>query len=433
MKGGGHMISQKWILALRLLCATLMMACICCTVTAWIHPDLASNLRCLYVVLPILCCTLITRNSSSLFLFLGASTLMTAGTFLLSDAGAERVLFTECTIAICGTFLFGKAHHTECILLQPHGAALGLFIGMYLVGSTQQFSILCVLAHYFTIVFLLMLLLYSNLTNFQNFVQKNFQSAHLPFDRIRSVNRLLLTVTTIVTALILFAMPVSGFGGLASLLKKGLIFLLRPVFAFLSRFGADELPPVETEAPDFEMPLAPVPELEAGESSIVWELISRIFIVLCMACFLAGLFYLLRLFLKNYHSNSEKEEDKVEFLNRNIKTTSIKPEVANAVLPRRSSDPNIQIRRQYKKQILKNQPSTDGTDLLNRTNWKTRLGNWFHPSGTKLPKVSHTPSQLEEESGISDAFLHKLYEQARYSKQGCTPDDARAYQTHVNN
>ena len=238
--------SQKWIFPLRLCCATLVMTAICCTVTAWIHPTLASSLRCLYVCLPIWFCAQITRHSGRLLLFLAASAGMTALTFLLAAPGAEQIVFTGCTLVICGTFLFARARQTDCILLQPHGAVLLLFFGMYLIGKAQQFPILCLLAHYFTIVFLLLLFVYSNLSRFQDFMVKNSQSANVPFHRIRRINRLLLTVTTAIAALVLFAMPVSGSAGIASLLKQLLVFVLRPVFALLNHMGGEEAPPLET-------------------------------------------------------------------------------------------------------------------------------------------------------------------------------------------
>lgn len=408
-------MQKKLLILLQIFSGTLLIGSVAALVTCWIHLDFSSNLYCLYVVLPITLSWFITEKSDSILLFLLCGCLMIGATFLLSPKGAEQYLFSLITIIICGSFLFAKYRNRDCWLLKPHAGGLALFFCTYLFGSTQHFPYLCYLAHYFTIFYLLVLLVYTNQYRFSDFVQKNFQSAHLPYSRIRSINRLLITLITATTAIILFALPVSGMEGLLGIIKTLLVTILKPLFALL---GGSEPPPVEEETLPIEEagnPYDGLPQLE-GTASPIWSILSNILVAFCLICLAVGIVKLLIYFVKNYHKHISKDGDQIELIDQKIETVSAKEENLSESLSFRSSDPNIQIRRLYKKRILSQRKQTH-LSLIEKLKYR------LHPEKAALPVSSHTPSEIEADSGIADATLHRIYEQARYSKKGCNKED----------
>lgn len=437
---------QKQIIQLlQLLCAILVMSALCLAATFWIHTDFISNLHCLYVAVPVVLCKTISEKSKSIFFFLLCSVLMAAATFLLAAKGAEQYMFTFVTIVICSCFFISKSKQQECFLLHPSLAVIGVFFGVNLLGSTQGFPYLCIFAHYFTVIYLLAFLLYTNLYNFQDFVRKNFQSANLPYDRIHGINRLLITITTVIAAVVLFSIPASGMEGAAAFFKKLLSIIFRPLFMLLEGMQDNDLPPETApyipQAPDLGN-LA----LQPGESSAFWSVVSSIFVTLFFVVFFIGLIYLIRLFIKNYHREISKDEDVVEFINTDSRAVAMDREDRPNQLPFASNDPNVLIRRQYKKLILSRQKADSSQNDSFRSNhpllkdlppeevkltWRDRLTNLFRPGRLQLPDAAYTPAELETDCGIEDAMLHTLYEQARYSRNGCTAEDAQRLKKHL--
>ncbi len=429
-------MEKRFLVSLQIFCGTLITGGIAALATFWIHPDLASNLSCLFVIVPIVLCRLITNKSHSILLFLLSACLMTAAVFFLSGRGAEQYMYALVTLIICLSFLYGRYKKQDCWIMRPHIGGVALFFCMYVFGHTQGFPYLSYLAHYLTVFYLLGLLLYLNQYRFLDFVQKNFQSAHLPYSRICSINRLLMTILTVVTAVILFSIPVSGMGGLFSILKKLLVLLLRPIFALLEGSG-EELPPVET-AP-MELPEMPTGGMEplTGEAHPFWNVLSTLLIGACLFALVFGIVKLFIYFIKHYHKNISRDGDQVEFIDRFAEAVSAKPEVSDSRLPARSSDPNVQIRRLYKKRVLNQRKQAAQSHSVNSASTsllgvdtsqapKTllqRLQDRLRPEKAELPHTAHTPAQIESDSHVNDPLLHSIYEQARYSREGCTKED----------
>lgn len=431
-------MEKKFLVLLQLCCGTLITGGIAALATCWMHLDMISNLRCLYVVLPIILCWWITQKSDSILLFLLCGCIMTAGTFLLSADDSEQYMFPLITIVIWISFLVARYRHKNCWIMQPHLGAVAVFLGIYAFGSTQGFPYLCYVAHYFTCFYLLGMLLYTNQYRFLDFVQKNFQSANLPYTRICSINRLLITIVTVIAALILFALPVFGMEGLFGLIKKLLFSILRSLLALLE--GSP--PPPEEEVPLPEtpnMPASGVPQLEE-ETSPIWAILSLILMGICFVVFIVVTIKLLIYFVKHYHKRISKDGDEIEFIDQSAETNAVQKEASANRLPPRSSDPNVQIRRLYKKRILiQRRPADPGSfhsvqsshPLLQGLEMEQaspptllqKLQHRLHSGKMELPAPSDTPAQIEADSNVADTLLHDIYEQARYSKNGCTKED----------
>lgn len=430
-------MEKRFLVMLQLFCGTLITGGIAALATCWMHFDMLSNFRCLYVVLPILLFWLITQKSGSILLFLLSGCIMTAGTYLLAAKGPEQYLFTLMTIIIWVSFLIARFRHKDCWIMQPHGGAVAVFLVMYAFGSTQGFPYLCYVAHYFTCFYLIGMLLYTNQYRFLDFVQKNFQSANLPYSRIRSINRMLITIVTIIAALILFALPVSGMNGLFSVVQTFLVAILRPLFALLEGSTPD---PQEEELPPntITMPTGGLPQME-GETSPIWAILSCLLIGICFIVLMVAVVMLVIHFIRHYHKRISQDGDQVEFIDTSVETTSIQKEVWANRLPSRSSDPNVQIRKLYKKRILNQRrpaapvssrsvqsshPLLQGVELEpTAPTFLQKLQYRLRPGKAELPNPADTPTQIEADSNVADTLLHNIYEQARYSQEGCTKED----------
>lgn len=73
-------------------------------------------------------------------------------------------------------------------------------------------------------------------------------------------------------------------------------------------------------------------------------------------------------------------------------------------LPLWGHSPSAAVRRKYRRAVL----------------WGTK----------SLPEPWRSPAELEEQAGLQDPFLHKLYEKARYSAEGCTFAESRELRFH---
>lgn len=430
-------MEKRFLVLLQLFCGTLITGGIAALATCWMHLDMISNLRCLYVALPITLCWWVTQKSDSILLFVLSGCTMTAGTFLLSADDSEQYMFTLITVMIWISFLVARYKHKNCWIMQPHFGAVAAFLGMYAFGSIQNFPYLCYVAHYFTCFYLLGMLLYTNQYRFLDFIQKNFQSANLPYTRIRSINRLLIAVVTAISALILFALPVSGMDGLFALIKKLLFSILRFLLALLE--GGTPLPEEEALLPEtFYMPVSGPPQLEE-KTSPIWVILSLILMGICFIVLIAVSIKLLIYFVKHYHKRISKDGDEVEFIDQPAKTAAVQKESSVSRLPPRSNDPNVQIRKLYKKRILhQRRPAVPASShsvqnshpLLQELEMEQasptllqKLQHRLHPGKAELPDPSDTPAQIEADSNVADTMLHNIYEKARYSRNGCTKED----------
>ena len=62
--------------------------------------------------------------------------------------------------------------------------------------------------------------------------------------------------------------------------------------------------------------------------------------------------------------------------------------------------PNAQVRRKYRRAVLR--------------------------SAKEAPPQCASPQEIETRAGLEDSQLHRLYEKARYSQEGCTSQESRS-------
>lgn len=228
------------------------------------------------------------------------------------------------------------------------------------------------------------------------FIKENQNIANLPINRIRRVGGIILGI-----ALILLAMTV----------LPSALYGKEPLTDVLDRMDArkispgellEDYPMEEGSAMGGEMDLSALAG-EYKEPPAWMEALSKAFMFVCSAAIGVGLLIgVYRLCRNTAGYFSQEEEDEVVFLGTD------EAEGAGGFFRRRRASaekrgsPGRRIRRLYKKTIRRKLPE--------------RPAGW------------EAPSELEEKAGLqageAAAAFHGLYEKARYSREGCSEEEA---------
>ncbi len=239
-------------------------------------------------------------------------------------------------------------------------------------------------------VFVCFLFIY--LEHMQYFIRENQKIANLPVHSIQKVGRILLLISTILLGLIVLPAslygrePLTGLRGLIKPIKLTLPTDLEPMMS--DRFStADFLPPGEAPA----------------EPPVWLETLSSLFMYLCTAAIAVALLVIIYRACRNALAYfAQDEEDEIIFLDANEISLAQRGTRARRASKERRNSPNLKIRRFYKKTL--------------RRAMKKRPDGW------------ETPSELEAKAALTrnadTENLHALYEKARYSREGCTEEEA---------
>ena len=127
------------------------------------------------------------------------------------------------------------------------------------------------------------------------------------------------------------------------------------------------------------------------------------FILGAVLCVIGGGFgvYLLYLVIRNFRGTFVDQRDVVQFLGRDTEDEEEplpQERVRGPAVWDRS--PNAQVRRKYRRAVLR--------------------------SAKEAPPQWASPQEIETRAGLEDSQLHRLYEKARYSQEGCTSQESRS-------
>ncbi|MFR8033673.1 MAG: hypothetical protein ACLU6W_06565 [Lachnospiraceae bacterium] len=272
------------------------------------------------------------------------------------------------------------------------------FLGIYLKNEWLQNCMI-----YYAMGYLLLILIYTNISNMGRFLRLNRDVANLPAGQIKSVNRIILLILSVITIAAMILVPLSGLGNVITGLGNAVFQFIR---WFIGLFTSRDDPsaPALIETPQFELPdLEPS---DTGASSFwLWEFLTAAAFFAASAALVAavifGIYYLVRHFYRPASDGDEKlfiKKAPFEETRTSLPKSSLKK------AEKLGRDPNGTVRRIYKKTILKYADET--------------------------PPEFFTPKELEEFSNLPDTEdsrrLHCLYEQARYSAHGVTKEEAAA-------
>lgn len=171
-------------------------------------------------------------------------------------------------------------------------------------------------------------------------------------------------------------------------------------FTWELRPGAVQVPQEaqETESMAVDMAdqlaqLAPPREMHPVVRLVLDALAWTIFLGAC----LLGAYQLLRVFRGTFVDH----RDVVQFLGREAGDEAQDlPGSKRRRPPVWDRSPNARVRRKYRRAVLRR--------------------------GKERPAPWQSPAEIEAGAGLEDPHLHRLYERARYSREGCTPEESRS-------
>lgn len=275
----------------------------------------------------------------------------------------------------------------------PHPLHWIWFVLLYFVGVFLKDDFLWHFAFYLLLTDIILCFIHQYISRFFSYLSGHLKDVTVPLQTMKkTVNIILLCILPL---LFLFVLPALLYG------KEPLTEIKpKPItIEYHQEFGTQTNEPVQQANPDMMFgevePLFEIPEwLEKLMNILPYVICIVIVIVLLIAiynaCRRAGKFF------------ASETEDEIEFLDKGFSDTGSFLSVSKE---KGRFSPNMKVRKLYKKVLRK----------AYRKN---------------TPSPSYTPFELEKNAGFdaTDNFhkeLHYYYEKARYSKDGCSEEDAQ--------
>lgn len=299
------------------------------------------------------------------------------------------------------------------LLDSPGAGFLGYFILLFFVCLLLKKTQPQELIYWLTFVYLANLLVYINLKGLNGYLYSRRTIANLPGRQIVSTNRALMIVFSALTLIVMLVIPLIPLDQIVSSIGIALRDFLRWIF---SHFSAEEQTVIETVAESLEA-ATQSPMLGEVDSTPAWlkmlyDIIFAVIVFVVSAGALAGIFYAVLLLIHRFYRPTAVSGDMQEFIDDETDASFL----SESEKKKKDSflsqlfHPNAVIRKRFKKQIKKGNASGK-------------------KAGSPIPG-SLTPAELEQYANLPDdertRLLHELYEKARYSKDGCTKEDAAA-------
>lgn len=240
--------------------------------------------------------------------------------------------------------------------------------------------------------------IFGYLNSMWEFIRGNRRIANLPVHSIQKTGRILLLICAILLGLIVLPSALYGREPLTEL--RGLI---RPV-KFTPSTEFTEMMPDNFSAADLSLPGEPPADPPAWLNAL-----TKLLMYLCTAAAAAALLIAIYRVCRNALAYfAQDEEDEILFLGTEESDLLPRGPLLRREKKERRNSPNQKIRRLYKKTIR-------------RAIKERRTGQ--SPAGWETPSELESKAQLARDE--STDRLHTMYEKARYSRDGCTEEDAQ--------
>ena len=302
-------------------------------------------------------------------------------------------------------------HETNGILDAPGASFLFFFVFVFFMSMLLEKPEAQNIIYWLTFAYVANLLMFINLKSLNSYLYSRRNIANLPGQQIISTNRVLMLIFSLFTIALMLILPLIPMDEFISSIGIALRDFLR---WFFSHFSSKQDPIIETVAEAISSSSEPAMMGETKPTPAWLKLILDVtfFIFAFAACIglIAGLFYLILVIAHRFYKPTSATGDLSEFINEETETSFIHESYKKPKdnLFSQMFHPNTFVRKRFRKQIQKG-----------ITSLKKSVSSSLQPL---------TPSELEAYAGLSDdeytKLLHELYEKARYSKEGCTKEDA---------
>lgn len=294
-----------------------------------------------------------------------------------------------------GARLDAELWEIPTFLDEPHPAHWAVFCAYYVMILFSKCHYLLNWMFFLLAAEIFVCFIYRYLSRMWTYIRENRRIANLPVNAIQKVGRILLLLSLIFLILAVLPAVLYQREPLADMLES---MRLKP----LNISPWEELYPEGMTLPQ-DMGLD-FPAEAVGEPPAWLMFLSDMLVYLAtVAAALALLAAIYRLCRRAAGYFAQEENDEIVFIGEETRK-AVSEESSSALRKREGwASPNRRIRRHYKKTL--------------RRQMKTEPSGW------------ETPQELEEMASLSgqerDA-LHRLYEKARYSREGCGADEVKA-------
>ena len=322
--------------------------------------------------------------------------------FLLASLGLCGLgwLLTGTPLAMIPLFLFAffRARNrlsetpVDSLMDAPRLPLVLVFVPVFLYSAFTQGDFLQRLCWVTALVYLLLWAAYQGLRRIEDYLVLNQGMAGLPARRIlRICGAALLGMVLLAGALI----PIGVLG-------TGFVPLSLPDLQGVRVAQPD---PVEetTIAGSGAIPLQDLLGGGEGFRLHIPPIVGQIVFALICVGLLLGLFWVILHLVRQFRSSFRDQGDLVQFLAPAEKGEAL-PRKKRRSPPVWDRSPSGRVRRRYRQRVLR--------------------------AKKEPPEPWRSPAEIEAAAGLRDPQLHALYEKARYSREGVTPDEAaRALRT----
>lgn len=331
--------------------------------------------------------------------------LVYVGSNLSAADSINRVILMTFSVFAVFAYFAGRAAKKICWLENPHYLILPYYLLVCFYGGYFQKDFLirlCALAAGFSY---LIVELCTNEGEMGNFIQDYANLERLPVQRMQQNNNRMFWGQAFVKAGVMAAAPYLKVDELvyriAKLLRSLLVFLL----SLLGRASEEQIMEQGFHQEKMDMGFPPIEEKESWLMQLIEKILEIAGWIVFWAVMAAFLYLIIRKLMQLYQQFNERTEENGDIVENLM---SLKTEDKVRLKERRKDNlffnlsPEAKIRKHYRKKVLKENRSEI------RNSW--------------------TPQQLEEAVNLSleqKAKFHYYYEKARYSKDGCTKEEAQ--------
>lgn len=235
------------------------------------------------------------------------------------------------------------------------------------------------------------------LQNMSDFVDLHQTTAEMPLKQMERVDHGMILIFLSILGIFFLLIPLTHLDRILRILPDTILWILRILLSLFTFGLAGDLKEELSSSP-----VSPI-HTESTEPSAFLLILGKIFAALILtAAAVLAVIALYRL-LSSRLNRREDNTDQKEFLMPFEQKQDLRHQKKKDALSWRDFSPSGQVRRIYIKTILKAKKK------------KQTLS------------ASHTPSELEQSVQLPDnpdtGLLHRLYEKARYSQNGCSKED----------
>ena len=385
LAGGGNW--RQWAMrAMGWLHLALPLALYGCALSRLLSGDQglgAVYLRGLLVVIPVALLDLAAQRIPALWQFLLAS---------LGLCGLGWLL-TGTPLAMIPLFLFAffRARNrlsetpVDSLMDAPRLPLVLVFVPVFLYSAFTQGDFLQRLCWVTALVYLLLWAAYQGLRRIEDYLVLNQGMAGLPARRILRV------CGTSLLAMVLLA------GALVPVGVLGTDFVSISLEHIQVKIHWQSQEPEHTIHGSGAIPLQELLGTGEGSTFQIPPIVGQIVFALLCVGLLLGLFWVILHLVRQFRSSFRDQGDLVQFLAPAEKGEAL-PRKKRRSPPVWDRSPSGRVRRRYRQRVLR--------------------------AKKEPPEPWRSPAEIEAAAGLRDPQLHTLYEKARYSREGVTPDEA---------